>query len=428
MAPRFAKILVVLLFGCHEPRTRQPRVVAPKPDVAAITSTDVTSVPVIDAPETDLREARRALDGFGYALYARVRDAAANVAVAPRSLAFGLGLCAAGARGETREEVRRALASSLDDTRWEAALATLSRREVAVAVRDAELATFHRVYASRDLVARDDYVSRSLRLWGAPFVRLDFGGPEGVRGQVNGQASAQTRERVPELVPEGGVRAGVGAVVASALSFKGRWQADDVREEGFHVGGGTALVPVAMAHAAGRFLYARSVGVRALRLPLGEGDRFTLDVFVPDAVGGVGELEAGLTSETVRAWTSALRPTDLDLALPRFRVAPARSLALRAALGEAGVGRLFDPTKVDLSGAASSPPGEPPFYVSELYHAAVVDVDAEAARPDAATPQTTGGARVSVRVDRPFVFVISDAREGAVRVIGRVNDPAGREG
>jgi len=428
MAPRFAKILVLLVFGCHEPRARQPRVAAPKPDAAMTTVADVTLAPVVEAPEADLREMQRALDGFGYALYGRVRNVAANVAVEPRSLALALGLCATGARGETREEVRRALGASLDDARWEAALATLSRREVAVEAGDAELTTFHRVYASRDLATRDDYVSRSLRLWGAPLVRLDFGGPEGVRAQLNGQASAQTRGRVRELVPEGGVRAGVGAVVASASSFKARWRADVMRDEGFHVGGGTALVPVATAHAAGRFLYARAPGVQALRLPLGEGERFTLDVFVPDAVAGLGELEAGLTTDSVRAWTAALRPTEVDLALPRFRVAPARSLALRAVLDEAGVGRLFDPTKVDLTGVARSAPGEAPFFVSELYHAAVVEVDAEAARPDAAAPQTAGGARVSVRVDRPFVFVISDARAGALRVIGRVNDPAGREG
>jgi serpin B len=428
MAPRFAKILALLAFGCHESRARPPRVAAPKPDVVATASADVVLAPAVDAPDADVREMQRAVDGLGYALYGRVRTVAANVAVAPRGLALALGLCAMGARGETRDEVRRAFGASLDDTRWEAALATLARREAAIDAGDAELATFQRVYASRDLVVRDDYASRSLRHWGAPFVRLDFGGPEGVRAQLNGQASAQTRERVRELVPEGGVRAGVGAVVASALSFKARWQADGMRDEGFHVGGGTALVPVAMAHATGRFLYARAPGVQALRLPLGEGERFTLDAFVPDAVAGLAELEAGLTTETVRAWTAALRPTEIDLVMPRFRVAPARSLALRAVLDEAGVGRLFDPTRADLSGIANSPPGEPPFFVSELYHAAVVEVDAEAARPDAATPQTTGGRGVSLRVDRPFVFVISDARAGATWVIGRVNDPTGREG
>lgn len=91
-----------------------------------------------------------------------------------------------------------------------------------------------------------------------------------------------------------------------------------------------------------------------------------------------------------------------------------------------GIVDAFGP-QADFSGVSS----EPGFALGEVLHRAFVDVDEEGTEAGAATVAMMLAAALwapkprEVRVDRPFLFVISDRPTGSILFMGRVVDPRG---
>jgi serpin B len=115
---------------------------------------------------------------------------------------------------------------------------------------------------------------------------------------------------------------------------------------------------------------------------------------------------------------------ELRLWLPRFRIES--DLGLRPHCEALGIVDAFGP-QADFSGVSS----EPGFALGEVLHRAFADVDEEGTEAGAATVAMMLAAALwapkprEVRVDRPFLFVISDRPTGSILFMGRVVDPRG---
>ena len=121
-------------------------------------------------------------------------------------------------------------------------------------------------------------------------------------------------------------------------------------------------------------------------------------------------------------------PYDLRLHLPRF------SIDSRAELGEllaaAGMPRAFGAT-ADFTGIHAPESGEAPLFISAVIHQANIDVDehgTEAAAATAVGMDTGGGPsaldNITIRFDRPFLFLVRDVETGTILFMGRVVDPS----
>jgi serpin B len=112
----------------------------------------------------------------------------------------------------------------------------------------------------------------------------------------------------------------------------------------------------------------------------------------------------------------------VDLTLPRF------SIETKTQLGELlralGMPTAFSDA-ADFSGITTAEQ----LAISEVIHQANIDVDekgTEAAAATAVVMRATGmpAEPVTVRVDRPFLFVLRDVPTGAILFLGRVGDPS----
>jgi serine protease inhibitor len=115
--------------------------------------------------------------------------------------------------------------------------------------------------------------------------------------------------------------------------------------------------------------------------------------------GGLAELERALTPEALALGLEALRPRKVALSLPRFRVEPEATLELAPALRALGIRQAFT-AEADLTGMAAAA------TAVEMY---VTGVPGPSEEP------------LGVVVDRPFLFVVRDRKNGALLFIGRMD-------
>jgi len=131
--------------------------------------------------------------------------------------------------------------------------------------------------------------------------------------------------------------------------------------------------------------------------------------------GGLGRFAAGLSDAGLRSLS--FQSVSLSIALPRFT--SSYSSALSPALTSLGMGIAFTQS-ADFSALA------PGAFVSEVYHATVVEVDETGTVAAAATRVgvTTSDAGTGMTMDHPFIWAIEDGRTGELVFIGILADPA----
>ncbi len=136
------------------------------------------------------------------------------------------------------------------------------------------------------------------------------------------------------------------------------------------------------------------------------GHELSMTVIVPDDLAA---FEASLDGGTLASIASA--PTQVlgSLQMPLFTF---RSKArLQAPLSAAGMPLAFDEDSADFSAMTSADH----LFVSDVYHQAFIAVDEEGTEAAAATGtvmEATSALSTSLKVDRPFVFVIRDDATG----------------
>jgi serine protease inhibitor len=349
-------------------------------------------------------------------------DPAVNACWSPFSVASALGLVGHGARGLTRDELAVLLLGDKSGDLNQLGQ-VLTRAGVLAPHRDNEdepvIAVSNTLWTDESIEVLVSFVEE-LGRWSsgtlreAPFRTA----PEQARERINTDVAKTTRDLISELIPEGAINADTRAALVNALYLKCAWRfpfnESSTRPQPFHTPAGPVDVPTMTLSE--RLGYAARDGWQVVSLPaIGGVEAFVL---LPD--GDLTDTEPGLDADTLAGLLDAPKPTQVDLALPRFKVAT--QVDLTPVLGTLGVRTLFG-DEADLSGISPTP-----LAVQAVLHEAVLEVDEKGFEGAAATavvmrllslPQPG----VQVRVDRPFLLAVRHAETGVVYFLARVTAP-----
>ncbi|GAB3490367.1 serpin family protein [Amycolatopsis cihanbeyliensis] len=342
----------------------------------------------------------------------------------PYSTASALGLASRAARGETATELTGLLAGHGADLE---AHAELLRRAAVLAAAGEEqedkpvLAVSNTLWAWDQLPVKPEFLDElagwpSGALKTAPFVA----DPEGARRMINADVAEATHQLIPELLEPGSVGEDTAAGIVNALYLRAAWTLpfpeSETREEDFHTPDGTRGVPT--MHHSDWLGYTAAGGWQVVTLPVAGG--LQAAVLLPDR--DLAEQEAELTATTLRELLDGQGRAMVNLALPRFRL-DVRS-AMTAALQALGVRTMFT-ARADLGGLTD----DDRLKVSEVLHQAVLRIDEQGLEGAAATAvmmrlvSLPSGDPVTVRVDRPFLFLVRHPGTGALYFLARVVRP-----
>ena len=332
-----------------------------------------------------------------------------TAALSPLSLAGGLALIHAGARGETRDELTHALHLSAG-----VAAADLLKLETRSAT-GFEVWRAQRVFADGRIAITPEYRNQL----GPAFALLDFRNLENARGEINRWTSVATRRHVPELLKPGAIGALTRLVLVDALAATARWATpfDPARthQESFTTLGGTIeSVPMMVADTSTQ-RFARAESYDAVDLACADAEHALL-VIAPTP-GHFDELDASLDLDGFDRIVASLVPRRVIVSMPRFRAA-LPSTSLKSELQALGISRAFE-EHANLEGITRDP--DVHLHVADVVHAATIDVDESGARAAAATGVVIDlpAPLPSITLNRPFLFWLRNVRTGALIVMGR---------
>lgn len=380
----------------------------------------------------DAASLARSANAFGLDLYAKVRTSPGNLAVSPASAWLALAMAAAGAQGDTAADMTRALRLGEPPARAAARIGEL-QDALSSPAGSVTLRIANRLFGEQRYRFEQPYLSLTASAFHAPLEPVDFrAGADQARRHINDWVATQTEQRIKDLIPGGGVDSNTRLVLVNAVYFLGQWATgfakDATRLAPFRLASGdTKQVPTMHQHAMLRA--GAAPGIRLVELPY-RGHELAMTIVVPEQANGLGDVEQALDLAQLDDWIGRLHRAEVELALPRFVIDPATSLALGEALASLGMRRAFDPNAADFTAIADPPEPSQRIFFSEVFHKGFVAVDEVGTEAAAATAivMTEGAAaepeRVTIAVERPFLFFIRHLRTGLVLFQGRVTDPS----
>jgi serpin B len=376
------------------------------------------------SPEAPIDEVVAGLRDFAAALAATRPDG--NLVVSPTSIGVAFAMAEAGASDDTAAQIAAAFGFP-DQPDVHEALNALTALLDQANHNDADgeviLELANAVWGQTGLEFGMPFLETLAADYGTGVETTDFGGDaDGSREAINAWVSEITRDRIPELVPDGMITPDTVVMLVNAIYLKAAWATpfseDATVDEPFHLpDGSTVDVPMmhdSMLHTQA----ARGDGYTAVELPYQGGD-LSMVVMVPDEGSSVSDLEAGLTGDRLGEVTAGLDSATVDLSLPHWDTATTLDLAEpMSSLGLTIPGG-------DLGGIA------PGVSIGAAIHAAKITVNEEGTEAAAATAIAGVTSAplpdqvLTVRVDRPFLFVIQHNETGTPLFYGRIADPRG---
>lgn len=380
---------------------------------------------------------------FALQLYGQLRNEKGNLFFSPYSISTALAMTYAGAKGRTQEQMAQVLCfptsqevmQKLAESREPLTPESFARAFGAI-VRDLnqrggrgsyELRVANALWGQQDYQFLASFTKRVESEYGGHLDRVNFvSAAETARQTINAWVEKQTNDKIKNLIAPDVLDNLTRLVLTNAVYFKGNWAAqfkkDRTTDEPFALlDGGKVQVPMMTQEA--RFGYAETDTLQILEMPY-VGEDLSMVVLLPKETAGIGALEKTLTGENLSKWLAAVRQQEVNVALPKFKTT--QRLDLKAVLQTLGMTDAFS-LKADFSGMT----GQPDLLISAVIHQAYVDVNEEGTEAAAATAvvmslKSAVPDRVPVfRADRPFLFLIRDARSGSILFLGRMMNPKG---
>jgi serpin B len=377
-----------------------------------------TPMRALTAEETSIN---RANSSFAFALFDRVAVAEGekNVFLSPLSVSMALGMTMNGAAGETWEGMREALrldamSAHAMNSAWKGLRTLLLSADPAVT-----LTVANSIWSRDGFAVTQSFIDTNRYYFDAEVRTLDFNDP-GAADVINSWVSEKTRDRIPRIV-DAPISPLTMMYLINAVYFKGNWSTQfdpaKTRDAPFHPAAG-AQQTVPLMQREGSMRYLSNGTLQMVDLPYG-WDRFNMAVLLPHEGQDIAALRASLAESG--AWAnlySSLNEQNILLFLPRFRME--YEVRLNSVLSAMGMEQAFQPGVADFSGI--NPARE--LHISDVKHKTFVEVNEEGTEAAAVTSVEVGTVSMppTMRVDRPFVFVIHERNTGAVLFVGQVND------
>lgn len=357
-------------------------------------------------------------------LYGALKQKPGNLFFCPYSISTALAMTYAGARTQTEKEMAAVLhlpgqpAAHAGFRAWQKQVDAAQGKGVALHVANALWAQQGHPFLKPYLAVVKKYYRSEVR-------HVDFiTSTEAARREINAWVSTKTAHTIEDLLPVGILDRLTRLVLVNAIYFKGRWAGqfskDATHMAPFHPSPG-ATVTVPMMYQKASFGYREDKLLQILELPYA-GQRCSMVVLLPSKTSGLSGLEKELTSANLARWLSGLKPREVAVWLPRFKLSA--EFSLRDTLAGLGMSTAFDPAKADFSGMD----GTRELSISAVIHKAFVEVNEEGTEAAAATAvvmmKLSAPTRpIEFRADRPFLFLIRDQATGSILFLGRVVNP-----
>ncbi|KAK9080285.1 hypothetical protein SSX86_000043 [Deinandra increscens subsp. villosa] len=358
-----------------------------------------------------------------------------NVVFSPLSIHVVLSLVAAGAKGQTLDQILAFLKSNSVDE-----LNNLSSHLMSMILTDGSpmgglcLCCANGVWVEKTLSLKHSFKQVVDNVYKATCDHVDFQNKAAdVVKEVNSWAEKQTNGLIEKILHADAVNKNTWLIFANAIYFKGEWDqkfdSSETKESDFHLLDGSKVQVPFMTSTEKQFVAEYDdFKVLALSYLQGQDTReFTMYIFLPHAKDGLRSLieKISSSSDFFDSHVPQQKVKTGKFLIPKFKI----SSGFKACdvLKELGLLLPFSDEHgltemVDLSVGQRG-------YALDIHHKSFMEVNEDGTEAAAVTTFRVGCARmvkpnVDFVADHPFLFVIREDVTGAVLFMGQVVDPS----
>jgi len=427
----FSIIITLILIACCSSRSNNPVTINPTGQEFSVSKSETVVRESPAASNQNISKQAESINTFAIALYHQCEKEGKSLFMSPYSITAALAMTAAGAMGNTKQQIRDALKVSLDGDAFDQALNAIDQSLAAhaAATDGITLNIVNSTWMQSGWDFKVSYLDHLAQYYGAGVNLLDFmTKPEDCRLIINTWVAGQTNDKIRNLLPENSIQSSTRFVLTNAIYFLADWQYSfnpqyTSAREFTLLDKSKISVPIMSYNkpdSMAKMYYARGHGVRALDFPY-KGDRLAMTVLLPD-LDSFAVVENALSAPMLKQLVDSLKEEKLPVSLPKFKFTFG-SASLKDAFKALGMTDAFIPSLADFSGMD----GSRSLFIDNIYHKAFISVDEKGTEAAAAT--AVMGGQTSLRdpviflVDRPFIFAIRDKQTGTVLFIGRIINP-----
>ena len=358
---------------------------------------------------------------FAFRAFSELSNAegAKNMFISPLSISMALGMTYNGAEADTKEAMRKTL--GFDFTSDEDI--NKSYKELATLLKGIDkkviFSTANSLWHNKDYRLKPSFVDLNKTYFDATVQGLDFASPT-AKDQINNWVKSKTNGKIEKIVNE--TRREHVLFLINAIYFKGAWTYPfnkQLTQPGqFRLEDGTEVTHNFMTMKNGKYLYYQDASKQIIDLPYGN-QQFSMTIVVPKEQYKVQNVVQELTGSNLTSWLSSADTSRLELHMPKFKLGYSKEL--RDMLTQLGMGVAFGP-QANFNGMLENKAN---LAISDVMHSAVVEVNEEGTEAAAVTSVGVGVTSVplSIRIDRPFIFMIREKSSNAILFIGKLMKP-----
>ena len=341
-----------------------------------------------------------------------------NVLISADSVLFALEMAAAGADGETLNQMMSTLVPGADNA---TAFQYAVNRMNSLQNDSLKIANSVWLNEAKSQVVYDDYLDYVQHHFDATISVIPFGGS--AADMINGWVDEKTEGRIKELIKE--LSPNDLMVLINAITFDGKWNEpyseEQVVNEVFTAGNGqTKTTPFLSSSESVYFNNGEAVGF----LKAYEDGKYAFLTILPnDASVDINEFIANMSAEDYwEFWNSREVACRVQAMMPEFKSEYA--MELQGALSDMGMKDAFDEDNADFSNMSSTE-----VFISKVIHKTYIEVDRAGTKAAAATAVIMTesacedpGPVYRVVCDRPYAYAIIDQATGLPVFLGTVEN------
>jgi serpin B len=363
-------------------------------------------------------------DRFGLNLMKSVNETQSdsNVFISPLSVSMALGMTLNGANSTTYEAMQSTLElnglsqEQINET-YKSLIKLLTQIDPKVIFNIA-----NSIWYRQGWNFEQEFIDVNKKYFNSLVQSLDFSDPaapdiinDWVYNNTNGKI-----EKIVDYIPTY-----IVMYLINAIYFKGTWKYEFDKNETiddlFNAPNGNQI-PCKLMVQTNDFSYFSNSDFQAIDLPYGDGN-FSMTVLLPTPDKSVDSLIDILSEDNWNLWMSSFSEQKGTIYFPKFKLE--YKITLNDVLESMGMEIAFIPGQADFTRMYTGPFD---LFIDEVKHKTYVMVDEEGTEAAAVTSvsigfTSTGGSGFTMRVDRPFVFVIREKNSGSILFIGKLVEP-----
>jgi len=345
-----------------------------------------------------------------------------NLFFSPLSIQYALSMTLNGANDETFNSIKEVLdVNDLNENEINEAFKSLS--EFLLNVDKQVLLTIaNSIWYEQKLTAAESFKKAMHVYYNAEVSGLDFRSAQSVN-TINNWVETKTNGLIDKLIdeiPDDAVMYLINAIYYKAL-WKYPFDKTNTNKAPFYLEDNTEIEALMMHSEEVTVDYYVNETTHVIDIPYGNG-QFSMMVLLPVEGKKTGDVLEILDKESIENWNSSIRPTDVELIMPKFKIE--YKALLNETLSNMGMEIAFT-DRADFTRLFEEKYG---LMISKVIHKAVIEVNEEGTEAAAIT-----GVEVSLTslppkkpvltLNRPFIFFIKEKHTGAILFAGKLSNP-----